>query len=203
MPAYNLVTERRNDLTSLQKILDKSSKIKILINQTTENLNSIDAEGLARFAVFLPEKIDVIRFANNIQHIGQNNGVVLEKIKVLEPSSGVQDETMVNDDTQQAYISALLLENKIQQTQMANTRTSAGTVSTGKRYATTKATFEFIATYEKFQLLLNDLEKSLGLVNVTLLNFTLLPEVVDTKKIKIPMAPLYQFTVAIETYSLI
>lgn len=200
-PAYSAVQARRNDLVSLQNILNNSGKIQILIDQTTQNLNSIDATGLARFAVFLPEKIDVIRFANNLQHIGLANGIILEKIKTEGASADKQDSTEAGTATQQGYASALFADNKVQQT--ASSRVATVGTAVEKRFVTTKASFTFVSTYEKFQLFLNDLEKSLGLVNITALTFNPLPEVVDPKKPKSVVVPLYQFTVDLETYSLL
>lgn len=179
-PEYSLVQERSADLATLAVTSKSSSMIKTLINETEKNLNSVNSADLARFDIFLPETIDPIRFANNLQHIGITNGLVLENIKVEEPARNTQDG--------------------------AGTQSSPVVQSQGaaleKKYATTKANFTFTTTYEKFHIFLNDIEKSLGLINITTLSFQPVVEAPDPKKIKIVGPQIYQFTVAVETYSL-
>lgn len=183
-PEYSLVGERRADLDTLMVTSKSSNMIKTLINETEKNLNSVNSVDLARFDIFLPEVIDPIRFANNLQHIGITNGLVLENIKVEEPARNTQDS---------AGLSAGNQPSPITQPQGAVLE---------KKYATTKTNFTFTATYEKFHIFLNDIEKSLGLINITTLSFQPVVETPDPKKIKSVGLQIYQFTVAVETYSL-
>lgn len=185
VPEYNRAQEYRVDLAKLIQISKNADEIEILIGQTEETLKSVDATGLSRFAVFLPETSDPVRLANNLQRMGLANGVVLQNIKVEESVAGIQKSAN---------------ENK---TEQGNWATKSGTVSGDKKYATTKANFTFTATYEAFGKLLFDVEKSLGLINITALSFAPVPVVVDTKNTKqVESPPLYQYVVAVETYSL-
>lgn len=201
-PAYSLVQERKSDIVSLTAILDNSTKIKTLIDQTAENLKSVNDTEQSRFSVFLPETIDTIRFANNIQHIGLSNGIILADIKVEDASNSSQAGASKDTGATQGLVSTFSLGSKIQQAQGGTAGASLGGVaSTEKKYRATKASFTLISTYETFQLFLDNLEKSLGLINITSLSFAPVQEA-DVKKSRTPPPPLYQFAVSIETYSL-
>lgn len=161
MPEYQLNQERRTDVDVLAKALLSSEEITSLINKTKYSLVSIGTTGLPRFEVFLPETVDPLRFANNIQTVASKSRIVLKEIKVTSAADNAEQKSTTGDSTPVA----------------------------GKgKYATTKATFTFTADYETFQLFLNDLEKSLGLIKVSYLEFA--------------SQPTYQYAMEIETYSL-
>ncbi|MCK9345263.1 MAG: hypothetical protein M0P64_04085 [Candidatus Pacebacteria bacterium] len=205
IPAYDLNIARRGDIESLTKILDTSGEIKTLIDKTRENLHSIEPSVLSRFEVFLPEKIDPIRFANNIQAISLNNRIVLVDLKVDSSEDLAKGTTPDSSGAIQGLVGAISLGTKINQAATGNNDAKLpGTPdATGKRYATTKAALAFTSTYETFQLFLNDLERSLGVINVTALSFTpASAETADSKKSKVPQQTVYQFTLNLETYSL-
>ena len=73
-----------------------------------------------------------------------------------------------------------------------------------KKYVTTKASFSLTTTYEKFLILLSDLERSLGIINITGLSFQEHKESLGTRDIRNTQKGtlLYKYTVEIETYSL-
>ena len=204
-PAYDLVQGRRSEVASLSNILSSSSKIQTLIDQTTENLEGVSSTELARFAVFLPETIDDIRFANNLQHIGLINGIVLQGIKVKATSDDKQSKQSDSAGTrgaQQGVVRTFSLESKIQQSPIIGLGVPKPSAPAGKKYTTTKASFSFSATYESFRLFLNDLERSLSLVSVTSLIFTPIAETTDAKKLRSVAPAIYQYVIEIETYSL-
>lgn len=178
--------------------------IKTLINETEKNLNSVNPEDLARFDIFLPETIDPIRFANNLQHLGTTNGLVLENIKVEEPVRGVAGDSAQGGVAlaAQGLTNTFSLGTKISQADGLIAGSGSSRTASEKKYVTTKANFTFTATYEKFRIFLNDIEKSLGLINITTLSFEPVVETPDSKKIKSVGPQIYQFTVAVETYSL-
>lgn len=207
MPAYNLNQERRADVESLKKILSTSSEIKTLINKTKKNLSSIDSSGMTRFGVFLPEKIDPIRLANNIQSIGIKNAIILSGIKVEESASGAQGSKQSGGvNATQGLMNTMSLGAKVDQAQGEATSPGSSARATGgpseKKYATTKVTFEFTTTYETFQLFLNDLQSSLGLIELTSLSFAPSAETTGTKSTQVSSVPNYRFTMSMETYSL-
>lgn len=204
VPAYNLNKERRGNIESLSNILSTSGEIKKLINETKTNLSSIEPDGLSRFEVFLPVTIDPIRFANNIQSIGRKNRIILSDIKVEGPVSSTQNNSASGGGgSAQGLVNTISLGTKIDQAQGVYTMNTVtpGEVSS-KKYATTKASFTFTATYEMFLLFLNSLEKSLGVIDLTSLSFSVLPNDASLKTLRAPASPIYQYTMAIETYSL-
>lgn len=211
MPAYSLANERRADIESLTKVLSTSGEIRKLIDKTKRNLSSVEFEGLSRFKVFLPEKVDTVRFANNLQHIGKKNNVLLSDIKVEAQAGSVQNkDTSFAVNVVKEFVNKVSLDAKINQAENVSMQgagvnestTTNGAGALEKKYVTTKASFAFTSTHETFQLFLNDLEKSLGLINVTSLSFSLPTESMDTKKSKTPLSPTYQYLMIIETYSL-
>lgn len=210
-PGYDHMVERRADLATLAGIFKDTDRIRALIDQTEKTLQGIDTTDLARFAVFLPEAADPLRLANNLQRIGLVNGIVLGNIKVEEIEKGGQKNDAQKGGSQSALSGAASGAVKIfsladgnETGQVKETRGRGGmTTATGdKKYATTKASFTFTSTYEAFSKFFFDIENSLGLIDVTSLSFTPVPESTDAKNIKKPAPLLYQYTVEINTYSL-
>ncbi|MFZ2303781.1 MAG: hypothetical protein WAV98_03280 [Minisyncoccia bacterium] len=200
VPAYNLNKKVRGDILILSKILSTSGEIKKLISETKTNLNSIEPAGLSRFEVFLPEKIDKIRFANNIQYIGRKNRIILSDIKVEEPANG--SSSIGTAGSIQGLVNTVSLGAQIDKAQGADTRDiHVESFSSGK-YVATKASFTFTSTFETFQLFLDDLEKSLGVIDVVSLSFTSTPEDISANRPDTPLLPIYQYAMSVVTYSL-
>lgn len=205
VPEYNINKERRGDILSLSNILSTSEEIKTLTEKTKKSLASIPPSGLSRFEVFLPEKIDNIRFANNIQHIGMKNRIILLDIKVEGAKNGTQNSVTQSDNSAvQGFVKVASLDSKINQAEGAYTMNPAGGVdgSAYKKYVTTKASFTFTSTFEAFQIFLYDLEKSLGVIDVTSLSFSPVAQAPSSGGGRTSSSLTYQYTMAIETYSL-
>lgn len=177
-PQYDTTVSRRADLVTLDETLKSTSQIQSLITQTENTLDTIDPAALQRFSVFLPTTADSILLANNIQHIGQTHGIVLDKIKTSDQlkSQGATGAKAAASDVIAA--------------------------ASAKKYATIKTEFSFTTTDDSFRAFLGDLEKNLGLMNVTSLSFTPAPDGVGSLKVKGSATPEYLYTIAIETYSL-
>jgi hypothetical protein len=202
-PKYDEVQSTRADLQQLVKTSQSANEIKDIIAETGKSLSAVDAEDMARFDVFLPETLDGIRFANNLQHIGVANGLVLSDIRVEQqkgqeaPVSGTQ-QSGVQPSATGGVTKVLSVNTTLDEGTNANKTGAAAQ----KRYGVTKASFAFAATYSGFLLFLNDLEKSLGLINITSLSFKELAAGVEEKAVQSDLPPLYQFNIDIETYSL-
>lgn len=204
LPLYRESIEHKNDIKSLEETLKVSSEIKTLISETKESLKSIEGEKKASFEVFLPEKIDPVRFANDIQSIGRKNRIVLSGIKV---DGGTNDEVKKPDGNANVALGlgkVLSIGEKISQAGGINASAKNVAIPTpsDKKYFTTTASFAFVTTYETFQLFLNDLEKSLELIEIKSLSFSGAAEDVSLKGSKTVPQPVYQFAMSIETYSL-
>jgi hypothetical protein len=197
MPSFDRVQSHRENLVTLDDTLQKGDVIKKLIADTAESLKSVDTDNLARFEVFLPQTFDSLRFANNLEHLGRSNGIILENI-VVEGGKNNTASMPTAKNTLATNITNTLSLGRGFKSEATNT--PAG-VSGDKKYKTTKATFSFTTSYGGFLLFLDDIEKSLGLINVDTLSFAPTKSAGVNGK-KTTGAPIYQYTVEIETYSL-
>ncbi|MBI3634470.1 MAG: hypothetical protein HY228_02515 [Candidatus Yonathbacteria bacterium] len=190
-PAYYRMEAKRAFLGTLNEASNGTDKIKALIGQTELELSKIDPVNLEKFNVFLPETIDDVRFVNNISHIGALNSIVLEGISVEKTENGQPSSKTESPEGRLITLPSFL---------QGSSATPSG-VSSEKRYVTTKAKFSFNASYEKALIFFNDLEKSLGLINITALSFSPQEQKSDSKKgVGGPIS--YRYTMEIETYSL-
>lgn len=182
-PAYDTMRGRQGDLATLSETLQNTKEIQSLIDKTGKTMDSLDPTELARFAVFLPDTTDPIRLANNIQRMGMLRGIFLGKITIDTDSKNTTGGQNVN---------------------VAPAKTAAGQKGTAAqpKYVTTKTAFSFAASDDAFRGFLGDLEKNLGLMNVTSLTFSPVPEGDSGGKVKKLLVPQYQYTIEIETYSL-
>ncbi|MEK7568813.1 MAG: hypothetical protein AAB497_01730 [Patescibacteria group bacterium] len=196
IPQYNDFKERRDNLATLTEVFKDADKIKKLISETEETLNTIESDNLSRFEVFLPETSDPIRLANNLQKLGIANGITLEDIKVERGADKSQKDGSNAGGILQGVTNIFASGDSAQ-------KESVDAAGAGeKNFVTTKANFTFVATSEAFHNFLYDTERSLGLINVTTLSFTPIQVATDSKKPKQEAPAIYQYTVAIETYSL-
>ncbi len=194
-PQYEQSQKESANLEKLAITLKSTDTIKNLIDQTGDSLNSVKPGERDRFNVFLPETIDEIRFANNLQSMGFKEGLVLADIKVQEK------EKKTKSVVSQPVKSASVQPGK----PVSLTAVPVSDSTTEKAvsmFKATTATFTFITTYEKFKLFLNTIEKSLGIVNVNSLSFKEYNEGSENSIVVKYGPTVYQFTVEIETYSL-
>lgn len=179
-PEYDTSRGGRDNLATLDATLKNTGQIQTLIDQTANTMSSIDAEKLSRFSVFLPETTDPLRLANNIQHIGLSHGIFLQKIKVGDPTKLSEAQPVSGSEG----------------FPVGGVPAAAST----PKYATIKTTFSFTTSDTAFKAFLGDIEKNLGLMNVTALTFA--PVDTATTGKKTSSNSLYQYDVEIETYSL-
>lgn len=204
VPAYNLNVERRGDIESLAQTLKSSEKIKTLISETKSSLGNINTDDLSRFEVFLPERIDTIRLANNVQYIGRKNRIILSDIKVEGAANVAKNGSASNGaSVTEGLVSTFSVGAQVDKAEGTNIKKPTDSATVDKKYATTKISFTFGSSYETFQLFLNDLEKSLGLFDITSLSFT--PD--DKASVGgvskgANSSPTYQYTMTLVTYSL-
>lgn len=179
-PQFDITQGRRHDLAVLDETLKNTKEIEGLIAETGRTLDSIDPKELERFSVFLPDTTDAIRLANNIQRVAFSHRIALEKIKV-ENSTKLAAPAPAGLSGVEGVAAGIVAEASLQ------------------KYATTKTTLTFTTSDELSRSYLADLEKSLGLMNITALAFT---PVVESEKSLRSAVPQYQYVVALETYSL-
>ncbi len=203
IPEYDRTQNSLADIKVLNETLKSTEIMKELVKQIGDSLDSLDPVVTSRSRVFLPEVIDEIRFANNLQSIGARNGMVLMDIKVGEGVKNIEKVVAsvgVGAFGKIAPVNRPNITTDTNRTVDVDIQKSIGTTSE-KKYATTKASFSLVTTYEKLIILLNDLERSLGIINITALSFQENKEVLGVKNTQ-RGAILYKYTVEIETYSL-
>jgi len=209
VPLYRESVEHNQAIRSLDETLKKSDKINTLISNTKESLKSIEGDKKASFEVFLPETIDPVRFANDVQYLGKKNRVVLSDIKV----EGDSNDSVIkiadkNTNAEDGLGKILSIGEKNSQAGSSGqaSKNIALASKTDKKYFTTSASFTFSATYEVFKLFLNDLERSLEIMEVKSLSFSpgssASADGAPVKGNKEPSQPVYQIAMTIETYSL-
>lgn len=200
MPLYKTTETNRADLVTINTTFSDVKEIQKLIDTTTETLKAPNAVRQTQlFDAFLPGSVDPIRLANNLKQIGATNNLVLTNIKV---------EDRVNRLAPAAETArGGVLENVFslnRTTGTTNRETQGATEESNNKFTSTKASFNVTTTYSGFNLLLNHLEKSLGLINVTSLSFHEMKGLTEVKTVasKTPAPVYYDYTVEIETYSL-
>ncbi|MDD5152745.1 MAG: hypothetical protein PHS95_01955 [Candidatus Pacebacteria bacterium] len=199
-PEYYAVAQNKAKLVELTTALKNKESIKEITGQINEALGSIDSADKNSLDVFLPETLDQIRFANNLQHIGKQSGLDLLDIKVEEkkkPSTSVSAPSAPSGNAIEQSVQGAQKTFSLDQTVSEERQDVSLVVApASKSYVTTKASFSVIASYTEFLIFLSDLEKSLGLINITSLKFK------EYQESKNPEFPSYQFFFEIETYSL-
>ena len=188
-PMYDRTNETRQKLEKVSGTFTDVQKIKDLIDQTSATLSRVPQTSLDRFNAFIPETVDPIRFANMLKTIGVANNLVLQNIKV--------------DDKTNELIPGVATSSTLVKPAVEPSADQTAAVSPLKKYKATKASFAVVATYSGFLSLLEDLENSIAMMNITSLSFR---EYQDPATLKAPVSKtpppaLYEYTVELETYS--
>lgn len=198
-PAYERLDTKKADLAMLNETLTEADEAQKIIRETKENMENITQTEYSRFKAFLPEKLDEIRFVNNIVHMGTERRIVVDSIKILENGG-----TNANGSTGGAR--AVDGVNKVfALSQLPGDTTAVPSSESAPSlggYSAHKISFSFLASYPVTLLFLGDLERSLGLINVNTLALEEYKDTSKDKKTTGASVPLYRSTVEIETYSL-
>ncbi len=197
-PAYERLDTKKADLAMLNETLTDADEVQKIIHETKRSMESITPAEYKRFEAFLPEKVDEIRFVNNIIHMGIQRNIAVGEIKILDEGKKSAGDTKTGASAV-AGVSKVFSLNQLSDDVTTNTSPQNETLV--KDFSSRKVSFSFVASYPVTLLFLGDLERSLGLINV---NTLALEEHKDTSKDKktTSSVPLYRSTVEIETYSL-
>jgi len=197
-PAYLRMQDHRVDKASLEDTLKKIDTVRAIIEDTSASLAGVSEAEKKRFEVFLPDDFDEIRFANNLQRIGATKGIVLSNIKVESPTPSLEMSLAGKAGFSRGVENTFSLGRPVPGGQAI---TASGQSVESKKYQNIKASFSFTAPYSTFLLLLDSIEKSLGLINITSLSLTPVRTESSTRH-RSPVVEQFQFTVDIETYAL-
>lgn len=160
VPLLNQIKIKETDLQVLEKGLEEAKQINNLVDETTKTLRGIDPVVIKRLEIIIPEQLDEVRFANNLYNIGFKNNLFLENIKINKSNK----EVKVGLDTQNKKESTKDVAIPIPVATNAN-------ISPESKFVMTKISFDLVASYAEFQALADDMEKSLGIMNIERLEF--------------------------------
>ena len=204
IPSYQTSQDLNAKIVEVNEVLKKTDAAQGLIDETATILGSISEDSNARFALLVPEELDRLRFSNMLQRMAQSRGIILADIKVeriSDATGGAPRSAPPQDGNASAGLTRVLTLDK----SVTAPGEEGGVVAqiVEKNYIATNVSFSFGATYPTFLSFLADLERSIGIINITELSFEPFPSVTDTGKVtKGKVEPLYMYHVKAETYSL-
>lgn len=199
-PAYERLDTKKADLAMLDETLTNADEVQKIIHETKRNMESITPAEYTRFEAFLPEKIDEIRFVNNLVHMGVQRNIAVGEIKILDTQTGGAGGNTASAASATAGVSKVFSLNQLSDDVTTNTPSKNDELA--KDFSSRKVGFSFVASYPVTLLFLGDLERSLGLINVNSLTLEEYKDTPKDKKTTGSSVPLYRSTVEIETYSL-
>lgn len=200
LPAYERLDTKKADLAMLNETLTNADEVQKIIRETKENMESITPAEYTRFEAFLPEKIDEIRFVNNIVHMGVQRNIAVDEIKISKKGDEGTGGGASTGASATAGVSKVFTLSQLSDDTTANS--SPSNSSSAGMFSSHNVSFSFVATYPVTLLFLGDLERSLGLINVNNLTLEEYKDTSKNKKTSGSSVPLYRSTVEIETYSL-
>lgn len=157
MPQYSEVKMRLATQQEYKELLDNISDIAETRDRLLVDYEKIPRTELDRLSKILPENVDTVRLAQEVDTIAARYGIAVESIQVEKDSP----------------------------------KNSAGIVlpEYAKSYERATVSFNFVSSYQNFRRFLEDLERSLRIMNVQSLSFSSGGE-----------ANIYEHKISIETY---
>lgn len=135
-PKYTDIMNLRSNDSELSAALAKAKDIDNISKNLSEKMRSFQKENLDRLERLLPLKFDDLRFVNDLQGVGERNGLKIQGITITDAptnTSGNQPQAGVPGEPKTA----------------------------NKGYAAHKFSFTVSASYKTFVIFLKDLERSL------------------------------------------
>lgn len=136
-PKYTDIMNLRSNDSELSAALVKAKDIDTISKDLSEKMRSFQKENLDRLERLLPLKFDDLRFVNDLQGVGERNGLKIQGITITDAPTNTSGS----------------------QPQPQGAPGSAKTASKG--YVAHKFSFTVSASYKTFIIFLKDLERSL------------------------------------------
>jgi len=133
-PYYEKVQTLRTSAADYQNVLDNMSRIAETRDQLLVDYNGIPKVEIERLGKVLPDHVDTVRMAQELDTIASAHGIALKNVRI--DAASAQDASL-----------PVLPENE-------------------KPYNKITLTFGFISNYANFRRFLEDLEKSLRIMDV-------------------------------------
>ena len=173
-PKYGAIMSLRSNNSELSAALVKAKDIDNISKDLSEKMRELPPDGLERLERLLPVNFDELRFVNNLQGIGERNGLKIQGIMIADVqmnTSGGQPQGATGDVT-----------------------------ATNKGYVTHKFSFTVSAPYGTFIVFLKDLERSLEFADIN--SVSLATSGVLGQGGKQASSDTYNYQVEFTTYSL-
>lgn len=161
-PRYEAVKALKDERIAYQAALDKARELDALRGQLVSKYNSVSAGDLARLSKLLPDSVDNVRLIININNVANRYGMVIKDIKIDQPAG-----TLGRSSSAPNAASGVIAGQP------------GGAVSPGPSNYSVLPSFEFLnmsfsvsGPYGSFKGFLSDLERSLRVVDVTSISFT-------------------------------
>lgn len=141
-PKYDEIQNLRNNSSELSAALVKAKDIDNISKSLSEKMRSFPKEDLDRLERLLPLKIDELRFINDLQGVGERNGLKIQGIAFTDVATSISP-----------------IVSGGQQQDLPRKNNSAG-------YVSHKVSFTVSAPYKTFIVFLKDLERSLQFAEI-------------------------------------
>lgn len=168
-PAYNSIASLRVEAAAYDQALTNSKKLQEVRDELTAKYNSMSPDDLERIEKLLPDTIDNVRLVIDIKNIAATHGLIWR-------SADFDTENTTTDKE----------GNSIQ------SQGSTDLLYRSRDYQRYTLGFSVEGNYDVFQEFLNDLEKSLRIVDISKLSFS----AVELEK----GTGTYRYDVDIQTY---
>jgi Tfp pilus assembly protein PilO len=167
-PAYDQVGGLQKEIADYNQALEKAAELQQLKQALLSRYNSFNPEDLSRLAKLLPDHVDNVRLILDLDSLASRHGFTLENV-VISGSS-----------------------------QSDASRSSASATIGASAQAYDSLTFRFgtQGTYDDFVVFMEDLERSLRIVDLVSLNLSRVPLPTGV----VTAEPYYQYDVVIRTY---
>lgn len=154
-PQYQKTKTLQAEAQQYENVLSNTSAISEVRNELMTRLADIPSSDIDRLSKILPDNIDTVRLAKDLDAIASNHGISITSLQI---DSSADDNTGVfQQDSGSSYEKVIL-------------------------------TLNFVSNYENFRMFLNDIERSLRIIDIKSISF------------QVGTTDFYEFRVSFETY---
>ena len=166
-PAYDQVRGLQQEITDYNQALEKAAELQSLKQSLLSRFNAFDPADIDRLHKLLPDHVDNVRLILDLDSLAATHGFALQNVVISNPTQGDAG------------------------------RSAGATIgASNQRYDSLTFGFSTQGTYQDFVVLIEDLERSLRIVDLVSLGISRVeaPQGVAVSE------PYYQYNVTIRTY---
>lgn len=169
-PAYDRVRGLQQEIVGYNQALDKAAELQELRQTLLSRYNSFDPGDLDRLHKLLPDHVDNVRLILDLDSLAARHGFSLQNVVISNPTQGESGRSA-----------------------------SAVIGATGQQYDSLTFGFGTQGTYQDFVVFMEDLERSLRIVDLVSLSIGRAPAPKEAEVAAV-VEPYYQYNVTIRTY---